>query len=209
MRTTTIVTMGGSALLATAVLAVTFATPPDGASATDHVLQSSASTGPSSTPARAGSPTVVLTSVAAGSTSTKPAPLPLTAEQQALIDSYLAVHPGRAQRLAATAARWKAFADANPALAAELEKVAAMAPAERRQELTAWFAAHPDQKAAFTEWVKTTHDERAERRQERRDRRQDRRDRRRERRESRNGGTGTPAPAPSTSSSALTTSSQV
>jgi hemophore-related protein len=128
------------------------------------------------------------------------APAPLTDQQKALIDSYLAAHPGRAQALAAMAARWKAFADAHPELAAELAKVAALPPVQRKQELSTWFAAHPDQKAVFEQWVKQTRQARAERRDDRRDRRRERRDNRG------NGGASTPTPTPSTSSSALTTS---
>jgi hypothetical protein len=128
----------------------------------------------------------------------------LTDEQKALIDEYLAAHPGRAQHLADTAAHWKAFADANPELAAELQKVAALPPAERKAELNSWFADHPEEKAAFKDWAKKTHDDRVDRRHERRDRRQDRRDRRQDRRDNR----GSTTPAPTTSGSARTTATQ-
>lgn len=224
MRTTTIVTMGGSALLATAVLAVTFATPPDA----DHVLQSAAGTVSAESSVPASGPNVndsatnpaapdaasitsggavVLSASTTPPASNAPAPAPLTADQQALIDQYLAAHPGRAQRLAATAARWKTFADANPELAAELAKVAALPPAQRKGELKVWFAGHPQQKEAFQTWMKQTRQDRVERRHARRDHRQDRRERRQERRENRrDGGTATPAPTPTTSGSALTSS---
>lgn len=212
---TTIVASAGGALLAAAVLAVTVATPPAESQAAARPVQlspgvlagtSAADVSPSTTGTQSGSvsSSTGVTAIPASSTATRPAPPPLTDGQKALIDDYLGAHPGRAQKLADTAARWKAFADANPALAAELEKVAALPPAERKAELSGWFADHPQEKAAFQDWVKQTHDERADRRHDRRDRRHDRRDRRHERRDNR----GSTTPAPTTSGSAQTTATQ-
>lgn len=195
MRITTIAATAGGGLLAAAVLALTLTTPPDRSPSPVQTLQSASSTTPygyrDAVPA-----------TSPGAAAPRPAPTPLTGDQTALIDDYLAAHPGRADALAAEAARWKAFADANPELATELTKIAAMAPADRPGELKSWFDAHPDGKAAFEQWVKQTRDERAQRRADRRDRRQERRDRRQQRRDDRPGGTST-TPTPSATGSAF------
>jgi hypothetical protein len=199
MRLTTIATTAGGGLLAAAVLAVTFTAPP-GASATAQPLQlrsgvlAGASASPDAVNAASSTPTA------------RPAPAPLTDEQKALVDAYLAAHPGRAQALAATAARWKTFADANPALAAELAKVAAMAPDDRKSALQSWFADHPEQKAAFRDWAEQTRQDRVERREARRDRRQNRREHRQDRRQDRRDGAST-TPAPTTSGSGFSVGS--
>jgi hypothetical protein len=193
MRITTIAATAGGGLLTAAVLALTLTTPPDPSTSSAQTLQAASSTTPYAYPNAVTAPSATATP--------RPAPTPLSDDQQALVDDYLAAHPGRADALAATAARWKAFADANPELAAELAKVAAMAAADRKGELTAWFADHPDQKATFEQWGKQTHDERLQRREDRRDRRQDRRDRRRERRDDRQGGSSTTSNPSATGSS--------
>jgi hypothetical protein len=193
MRTTTIITSAGGALLAAAVLAVTLTAPGP---------SNGLSNGPSNDASAQPMMRTASSQLVAASTAPRPAPAPLTEAQMALVEQYLGAHPGRALRLAATAARWKAFADANPELAAELAKVAAMAPADRRAELRAWFADHPGQKAAFQAWVKQTRQDRVERRSERRELRQDRRERRQERRENRNGA-ATSVPSTTTSGAAL------
>jgi len=107
---------------------------------------------------------------------------PLTTAQHQVIDEWLAAHPAAARTLAARAQRWKAFRVAHPELAAELDKVRALPPGQRRAELVSWLKAHPDQKAALKKW----HDQL---RADRQDRRGDRRDRREERRDARPGGT--------------------
>jgi hemophore-related protein len=217
MRTIVVASAGGTLLAA--ILAVTVATPPSQSQAAVQPVRLSSgvvtgtAAGDATRPTRASGsaassvdPSSGAAVPASSATSRPPAP-PLTDQQKALIDEYLAAHPGRAQVLAATAARWKAFADANPELAAELQKVAALPPDQRKDELSGWFAAHPEQKAAFQDWVKQTRADRVERRHDRRDRRQDRRERRQDRRENRRDGATTPAP--STSGSAQTTSAQV
>lgn len=207
--------LGGGLLTAT-VLAVTITAPPDESTAPVRTLQSSSgaalpdveSTSAPDAGSAAGAPSdpsVVLASSsdATGPSTTQPAPAPLTDDQKALIDEYLAAHPGRAQHLADVAARWKAFADANPELAEELAKVAAMPPADRKAELQSWFADHPEQKEKLGEWLKQTRDERVQRRQDRRERRDDRRDRRHERWQNRHDAEPTPAPSPTASGSAF------
>jgi hypothetical protein len=193
MRTTTIITSAGGALLAAAVLAVTLTAPGP---------SNGLSNGPSNDASAQPMLRTASSQLVAATPAPRPAPAPLTDAQKPLVEQYLAAHPGRAQRLAATAARWKAFADARRELAAELAKVAAMAPADRRAELRAWFADHPGQKAAFQAWVKQTRQDRVERRSERRELRQDRRERRQERRENRNGA-ATSVPSTTTSGAAL------
>jgi hypothetical protein len=209
--------LGGGLLTAT-VLAVTITAPPDESTTPVRVLQSSSgaalpdveSTSAPDASSAAGAPTdpsvVPASSSATSPSTTQPAPAPLTDDQKALIDEYLAAHPGRAQHLADVAARWKAFADANPELAEELAKVAAMPPADRKAELQSWFADHPEQKEKLGEWLKQTRDERVQRRQDRRERRDDRRDRRHERWQNRHDAEPTPAPSPTTSGSAFTPS---
>lgn len=114
-------------------------------------------------------------------------PPPLTTAQHQVVDEWLAAHPAAAQALAARAQRWKNFRLAHPELAAELDKVAALPPAQRRAELAAWLKAHPDQKAALKQWQAQLRADRLDRREDRRDRREDRRDRREDRREARPG----------------------
>lgn len=118
-------------------------------------------------------------------------PPPLSTAQHQVVDEWLAAHPAAAQALAARAQRWKNFRLANPELAAELDKVAALPPAQRRAELASWLKENPDQKAALKQWQAQL---RADR-QDRRDRREDRRDRREDRREARPGSKSGAAPS--------------
>lgn len=120
----------------------------------------------------------------------------LTTTQEQTLDQFLATHPKMAAALGKRLDTWKAFADANPAVIAELKKVADLSPDQRRSELAAWAKANPDEAKAWQEF-----------RQKVRQTRDAARDARREAREKRRGAR-TPGGASSTTpSSSPTTSS--
>ncbi len=107
----------------------------------------------------------------------------LTATQEQALDQFLAAHPKVATALGERLDDWKAFADANPAVVAELKKVAALPQDQRRAELAAWAKAQPAQAKALREFRQHVRAERKQRREARQDRRAERK------------GTATPAPS--------------
>jgi hemophore-related protein len=93
---------------------------------------------------------------ASGKTTTAP----LTSAQQNAILDFLADHPQVAQGLASRAQGWATFVAANPAVKAELDKVAALPADQRRAELKKWLAANPAAKKAlqtYREGIKEQH----------------------------------------------------
>jgi hypothetical protein len=126
------------------------------------------------------------------SSAASPAPTALTADEQATLNDFLATHPEMARNLADRLDRWKAFADANPELVAELKKVAGLPKDQRKAELAKWLSDHPDQKAALEKF-------RDEGRDIRKDARQDRRDRRGQHTKPSPSGSATPSDSPTPS----------
>lgn len=126
----------------------------------------------------------------------------LTTSQQQALEQFLGTHPKVATALGKRLDAWKAFADANPAVVAELKKVAGLSPEQRRSELAAWAKANPaEAKAwqAFRQQVRQTRDTARDARREAREKR----------RAARTPGSqsGTPSGTPSTSPTSATTPS--
>jgi hemophore-related protein len=97
----------------------------------------------------------------------------LTDAQQRELDDFLASHPKAAQALVTRLEGWQKFADAHPAVVAELKKVAGMTPDQRKAELKAWVKAHPADAKAWHEFRQQIRDDRHQRRQDRRDQHKD------------------------------------
>ncbi|GAA4348338.1 hemophore-related protein [Angustibacter luteus] len=91
----------------------------------------------------------------------------LTDAQQKELCGFLAVHPKAGTALANRLDTWQRFADAHPAVVAELTKVAGMTPDQRKAELKAWAKAHPADAKAWHEFRQQVRDARKERREAR------------------------------------------
>jgi hemophore-related protein len=76
----------------------------------------------------------------------------LSSSQLQSIEDFLADHPNLAQALAGRAASWQKFLAANPAVKAELDKVATLSTTQRRAALKTWLQANPDAKAALEKY---------------------------------------------------------
>jgi hemophore-related protein len=96
---------------------------------------------------------------------------PLTSAQQEVILDFLADHPELAQGLAARAQGWAKFVAANPAVKAELAKVAALPADQRRAELKKWLAANPAAKKALQTYREGIREQRLTKERDRLDRR--------------------------------------
>lgn len=96
---------------------------------------------------------------------------PLTATEKGAIDGFLDNHLGLAHALASRAEAWAAFMKAHPEIAAEVAKVKALPPDERRAEVKKWLSDHPDARTAIRDWRSGLRDQRQARRTDRRDQR--------------------------------------
>jgi hemophore-related protein len=76
----------------------------------------------------------------------------LSSSQLQSIEDFLADHPNLAQALAGRAADWQKFLAANPAIKAELAKVATLPATQRRAALKTWLQANPSAKAALEKY---------------------------------------------------------
>lgn len=93
----------------------------------------------------------VVSSVRRADTTPAAAPTGLTPEQQQALDDFLAAHPRAAGALVTRIERWKSFAQAHPALVAEVKTVAALPAEQRHAELRTWLKDHPDEAKAWRE----------------------------------------------------------
>jgi hemophore-related protein len=103
--------------------------------------------------------------------SSKSTAAPLTSAQQDAILDFLADHPQLAQGLASRAQGWAKFVAANPAVKAELDKVAALPADQRRAELQKWLAANPAAKKALQTYRQGIREQRLTKQRDRLDRR--------------------------------------
>jgi hemophore-related protein len=79
-------------------------------------------------------------------------PSALSSSQLQSIEEFLADHPNLAQALAGRAADWEKLLAANPAIKAELAKVATLPAPQRRAALKTWLQANPSAKAALEKY---------------------------------------------------------
>jgi hemophore-related protein len=89
---------------------------------------------------------------------------PLSAAEKKAIDGFLADHLLFAHALAGRAEAWAAFLTAHPDAAAEVAKVKALPVDQRRAEIRAWLADHPEARQAIRDWRADRRTQRGERR---------------------------------------------
>jgi hemophore-related protein len=107
----------------------------------------------------------------ATSGSATPTSAPLTQAQKDDILDFLADHPRLGQALAARAQGWERFLAAHPDIKAELAKVLALPPDQRRAELQKWLAANPQAKQALKDYRQGLREQRLTKQRDRLDRR--------------------------------------